>query len=463
MNKKQVFKLGVCPIGKVLFNHEDTVRQKNMMYKKLDELGIEYVSIEGDVPDGLVRTMDQVEIVVKALKAKGADALFIPHCNYGTEGAAASIARAMDMPTLLWASRDEYPVADGSRLRDSQCGCFATSRVLHLMGVKFDYINNCHVDHPDFAKGLDRFIRAARIVKRVKTARLGQLGMRIPFFWCTINDEATLLKRFGTQVESMDIMDILPRVDEKLKKEHKLYEERLKNIPWIDYSNISNYEGMYKSLCLSDVLVELADELRLDAYGFQLYNGILNYVGEGGGLGLLELEEHLPVAAETDMYGALSGIIAEAAQGETEPSMCLEYTIRHPEEENTILMWHAFAAPSQRHPSVEKIKMLEPSILRGFPPCSPKFELREGDMTICRFDGLDGKFYLGSGEGVSKKSINTREVYTWLEVENWKRWERKLIEHPFIHHSACVYGRYSDSIELAAKFLGVESVRFDKD
>ena len=168
------------------------------------------------------------------------------------------------------------------------------------------------------------------------------------------------------------------------------------------------------------------------------------------------------MAAETDMYGALSGIIAEAAQGETEPSMCLEYTIRHPEEENTILMWHAFAAPSQRHPDVEKIKMLAPSILVNNPPCSPKFELREGPMTICRFDGLNGNFYLGCGEGISKKSIETREVYTWLEVEDWKRWERKLIEKPFIHHSACIYGRYADSIMLAAKFLGVEGVRFDQ-
>ncbi len=462
MNKKNVFKLGVCPIGKVLFNQEDAIRQKQMMYKKLDELGIEYVSIEGDVPDGLIRTMDQVQIAVNALRAKGADALFIPHCCYGTEGAAGAIARELNMPTLLWASRDDYPIADGSRLRDSQCGCFATSRVLHLMGVKFDYIPNCRVDHPDFANGLDRFIRAARVVKRVKTARLGQLGMRIPFFWCTINDEATLLKRFGTQVESMDIMDILPRVDERLKNNREEYEKRLKSIPWIDYSNISNYEGMYKSLCLKDVLVDLADELKLDAYGFQMYNGILNYLGEGGGLGLLELEEHLPVAAETDMYGALSGIIAEAAQGETEPSMCLEYTIRHPEEENTVLMWHAFAAPSHRHPDVEKIQMLKPSILTTFPPCSPKFELREGPMTICRFDGMDGQFYMGAGEGISKKSIETREVYTWLEVEDWKSWERKLIENRFIHHSACVYGRYADSIALAAKFLDIDFIRFDK-
>ena len=172
-------RLGVCPIGKFAFSHEDAKVQKNAVMDKLRELGVDYVDIEEAVPDGLVRSKDQAAAVVAYLKEKQVDALFMPHCNFGTEDATGIIARELNVPVLLWAPRDEAPLTDGSRLRDSLCGSFAASKVLHTMGVKFDYIENCRVEDEAFRRGMELFLGAVRVVKAVKTARIGQIGIRI--------------------------------------------------------------------------------------------------------------------------------------------------------------------------------------------------------------------------------------------------------------------------------------------
>ena len=87
--KKKEALLGVVPIGKFVFSHEDAVKQKKKIFEKLDKWKVKYTAIEDVLPDGMVRDQKHVEPVVEDMKKKKVDALFIPHCNFGTEGAAA--------------------------------------------------------------------------------------------------------------------------------------------------------------------------------------------------------------------------------------------------------------------------------------------------------------------------------------------------------------------------------------
>ncbi|MEF9426686.1 MAG: fucose isomerase, partial [Candidatus Mariimomonas ferrooxydans] len=87
--RKKEAMLGVVPIGKFVFSHEDALIQKSKIFKKLDQWKIKYTAIEGVLPDGIVRDQKHVDLVVEDMKKKKIDALFIPHCNFGTEGAAA--------------------------------------------------------------------------------------------------------------------------------------------------------------------------------------------------------------------------------------------------------------------------------------------------------------------------------------------------------------------------------------
>lgn len=454
--------LGVCPIGKFAFSHEDAKVQKEKIYDKLRAWGVEYVDIEAVVPDGLVRSKDQALSVVAYLKAKNIDALFIPHCNFGTEDATGIIAKELGVPVLLWAPRDEAPLADGSRLRDSLCGSFATSKVLHTMGVKFDYIENCRVDDAAFQKGMETFLGAARVRKAVRTARIGQIGIRIPFFWCTIVDEARLLEQLGVQVYPFDMVEFIERYRMRLKKDEKKYTEELQQCrQWLNTGDIAE-AGMLASLAMKDELFEMAEQNGIDAYAIQTFDSLTVDMGEGSGLGGALAEERIPIAAETDIHGALSSIMIEAAANGAEPSFFPEFTTRHPENDNAVLMWHASAPPSLRDTQRAKAEIREPWILKSLPATSLQFPLKNGDLTVCRFDGKDGEYRLGTGEGKAIDGPQTREVYTWYEVNDWPAWERKIIEGPYVHHVSCLYGNYSDILERACVYLpGVTCERFD--
>ena len=80
-------------------------------------------------------------------------------------------------------------------------------------------------------------------------------------------------------------------------------------------------------------------------------------------------------------------------------------------------------------------------------------ELKEGPLTIIRFDGDNGIYETISGEGRAVSGPQTQNTYVWMEVNDWKSWERAFIEGPFIHHVACCYGNYSEVICEAVKYL----------
>ncbi len=103
--------LGLCPIGKFVFSNEDAIRQKQAVQGKLQAWGVPYVDLEGVLEDGLVKDQSHVDRAVEHFRQAGVDCLFMPHCNFGTEGAVGMIAKKLGVPVLLWGPRDEAPRA----------------------------------------------------------------------------------------------------------------------------------------------------------------------------------------------------------------------------------------------------------------------------------------------------------------------------------------------------------------
>jgi hypothetical protein len=50
-----------------------------------------------------------------------------------------------------------------------------------------------------------------------------------------------------------------------------------------------------------------------------------------------------------------------------------------------------------------------------------------------------------------------------MEVDDWPRWERALIEGPFIHHAAMAFQHLGDALAEACKYVpGLVPVRLDR-
>ena len=99
-----------------------------------------------------------VEKICQYFLENNVDALFLPHCNFGTESAVAKLGKLMNKPLLLWGSSDDPPVGNEIRSRDTQCGLFATSKILRRFKVPFTYITNSWIEDKIFEKGFSNFL-----------------------------------------------------------------------------------------------------------------------------------------------------------------------------------------------------------------------------------------------------------------------------------------------------------------
>jgi hypothetical protein len=85
--------------------------------------------------------------------------------------------------------------------------------------------------------------------------------------------------------------------------------------------------------------------------------------------------------------------------------------------------------------------------------------LKKGDLTVIRFDGINGEYSLFCGEGKAIDGPYTLGTYVYIEVNDWPLWEEKIIYGPYIHHTSCIYGRYSTVLYEAVRYL--DGIKFD--
>ena len=158
-------KLGVIPTRRDIFSKEEALKYKELILQKLATMNITFVDIEDANDEGLLFDDNDVDKVVDKMIKEKVDALFFPHCNFGTEYLVAQVAKKMNLPILIWGPRDESPLGDGSRLRDSQCGLFATGKVLSPFRCKFTYLPMCRLEDQEFYEGIRRFLATVNIIK----------------------------------------------------------------------------------------------------------------------------------------------------------------------------------------------------------------------------------------------------------------------------------------------------------
>jgi len=446
--------LGLAPIGKFVFSHEDALVQKAKVEELLARLGVRYVNVDEVIPDGMVRDQSHVDPVVNHLRAQGVDAVFLPHCNFGTEGACGMIAKKLGVPALLWGPRDEAPLPDGTRLRDTLCGLFASSKVLRKLGVTFTYVENCRTDDPALAEGILDFVAAANVVKSLRTMRIGQVGGRIDFFWTCIVNESELLERFGVEVVPMDLVSVVRDTKARAAAGRKGYLDEIEALKQrVAFDGFSSVDPIVNVLAFRDELLRRAEDQGLTAFAVESFMSVCEELGAMVEFSLAEVTARgIPAACETDVHGAISSVLLQSAAIETEPTFLADLTVRHPERDDAVLLWHCGFPLSLCHPD-SPAAIGTHWILPGIPPGSCHWRMKDGEITVCRFDGDSGDYHLIAGEGRTVDGPPTQNVYCWLGVENWPRWERAFIEGPYIHHVACAYGRRARILREAARYI----------
>ena len=194
-------KLGFLPTHRWgVFDIEAAGREKEKIARKLRDLKVEFLDIDWLNKQGLMYRATDAEAVAERWRREGVDAVFAAHCNFGEETAVGRVCKLLGKPVLLWGTRDEAPGPNGGRDRDTQCGLFATSKLLRRLRLPFTYIINTSVDDPVFSAGLDVFLRAVNVARCVRGARIGQISTRPTPFTSTMCNESELLERFDVEL-----------------------------------------------------------------------------------------------------------------------------------------------------------------------------------------------------------------------------------------------------------------------
>jgi len=448
--------LGYAPTRRSIFSAPDAVRFRGYTAEKLTEMGVEYIDIDDINEEGLLYDDEGMEKAYEKFKKAGVDGLLLAHCNFGTEYICARLAKKLDVPVLLWGPLDERPEPDGTRLRDTQCGLFATGKVLRRFRVPFTYLTNCRLSDPAFERGIKDFLAVCNVVKTFKHIRILQIGPRPFDFWSTMCNEGELLEKYNIQLAPVP----LPELTEEVKKAKEEKAEVKEVIAYCRANmDIKLNDGQLENVAALKVAMKhLLVKYGCNAGAIQCWNALQGELGimPCAANSLLN-EEGYPIVCETDIHGAISALMVEAATLDETRSFFADWTIRHPDNPNGELLQHCGPWPI----SVCKEKPQITYPLAFDYPGAITAEAKHGDVTLARFDGDMGEYslLLGNARGVEgPKGMGT---YLWVEVENIKRLEAKIVEGPYIHHCVGIHKDVVPVLYEACKYIGVKPDLYD--
>ena len=303
--------------------------------------------VKGFTPHGMVHSLDEAETTAEYFRSQHVDGVILCPLDFGDERSAVKVAERLGVPVMLYATK-EPPAPDDSgltRVSDSYCGNLSMASGLYRRKIAFRYAGLFFPDEPAFLAEVKDFVGAVAVVKGMKNARLGQVGVRPPTFETVGYDEAALIRSFGQNIIYSDLGDMVARA-----KGYKNDDERVQKIV-ADITGSVVAVTVATDYVLNAAKLELAlsefwKEAKLSAMAMQCWPSVQQALGISvcNVYGRLTNQGML-TACEADILGAASMLVNyQAALGATVPHF-IDWTIRHRENPNQLLAWHCGNAP----------------------------------------------------------------------------------------------------------------------
>ena len=448
-------KVGLAPMRRDvtprpgIFNWEKAEERGHRIVKYIEEHfasdNVSFVDLKGINPVDVMYNEDDAEKVIERFRAEKVDAVVIINCNFGNEEIAAQVAGALNVPTMIWAPMEDEFLPDGSRFCDSQCGMFGVSRILQRNNIPFTYVETCHVEDDIFKAGFEKFVSVACMVKNFRGMRIAQVGMRPKPFTSVIFNEGELMQKFGIRVIPVNMAVVIDKYNRILKERDAELEEGAKLL-------LSRYEMdeltpplLKKVYAFVLLYQEIFAEYKVQAVSAECWTSMQLGVGAMPCTAYSVLADMgYVISCESDLHGAISMAMLSCASLGRKIPFFGEFTVRNPENKNSELLWHCgpFAY----------------SLKKDGCPCKNVnmrqwFQVKDGHYTITRFDQDNGDYMMLAGQFDSTTGPYTFGTYLWAQFDDLSKWERKLVEGPYIHHMAEIEGDYTEELKEFSKYV----------
>jgi L-fucose isomerase-like protein len=429
-------------------------------------------AIKGYTPHGMVHSLDEAEVVAEYFVAQKVDGLILCPLDFGDERSAAKVAERLDVPVLLYATKEPPGLDDPglSRVSDSYCGNLSMASGLYRRKIPFHYAGLFFPDEPAFQAAVQDFCRAVAVVKGLKNARLGQVGVRPATFETVGYDEAALIRKFGQNVIYANLSDIttqaLSYADDDAHVQQVIADIR-DTVAEITVSDTY----LLNAAKLEVALTEFWEDNRLSGMAMQCWPSI----GREMGISVCNVygrltNKHMLTACEADVLGALSMLVNDrAALGQAVPHF-IDWTIQHREYPNWLLAWHCGNAPVCLAKDPDQTALRSRRDMKGELPVEEQdrmaglaqFQVKPGIVTFCRLVEYDDqwKMLIATGQ-IIPSDEELAGTWSWVEVKDHEKLYRTLVEEGFIHHASMIHGDQTQALLQACKYLDVKPILVD--
>ena len=473
-------KLGIVAVSRDCFPITLSAKRREAVVAAAEKAGTKLVEIKTTVENEkhAMQALDE-------LKAAGCNALVIFLGNFGPEGPESMLAQRFCGPVMFVAAAEESAKDLIGGRGDAYCGMLNASYNLGLRGVKA-YIPEYPVGTAtEVALMIAEFLPIARIVIGIRKLKIFGFGPR-PFDFVACNAPIKPLYDLGVEVQENSELDLFAEFNARANDPRIAEVEK-------DMMNELGQGNKHPSLLKKQAQLEItlldwaekhAGASEYIAFAnkcwpaFQTQFGMVPcYVNSrltGRGI---------PVACETDIYGALSEYILTCAS--LLPPTLLDINNTVPQDmydadkaafgkysaTDVFMGFHCGNTPAALLKNAEMKHQLimhrllepdsEPNISRG----TLEGALKSGDVTLFRLQSTADctlRSYIAQGESIDVDPQTFGSVGI-IAVEQMARFYRHvLIAKRYPHHAAMGFGHIGKALYAAMKMLGICDVAYNK-
>jgi L-fucose isomerase-like protein len=382
---------------------------------------------QGFTPFGAVHDLDEAETVAEYFRQQKVDGLALCPLDFGDERSAAKIAEKLGVPVLLYATKEPagLPGPALARQSDSYCGNLSMASALYRRKIPFHFAGIFFPDEPAFAAAVDPFIRAVAVVKGLRGARLGQVGVRPATFETVGYDEHALALKFGQNIIYANLDDIVDAA-RRYADDDPQVAATLASVQ-AEFKQITVGPGyLLNAAKLELALTEFWRRSKLSALAVQCWPAIQRMMGISVCNTYSRLTDRgMFTACEADVLGAEAMLICyQAALGASAPHF-IDWTIQHRDNPNWLLAWHCGNAPVSLAADPDQTALRSRKDMAGalpIPAADPQaglnqFQIKPGKVTFCRLAEYDNRWKLLITTGEIVPSDETLAgTWSWVSV-----------------------------------------------
>jgi len=432
----------------------------------------------------IIENENDVLRALEEIKLKVINALVVYLGNFGPEGPLTMLMQKFDGPSMMVAAAEE----DGNNLvngrGDAYCGLLSASYNANLRNLSI-HMPEYPVGTPDEIAGyISEFIHVGRVILGLKKLKIFSFGPR-PYDFLACNAPIKPLYGLGIEVMENSELDLF-----------ELYNASIDDpeIPAIinemerDLGKGNNYPGVLPKLAQYEVTLKRFMENQLGASEYAVFANkcwpafqtsfefVPCYVNSRFA------ERGIPIACETDIYGAISEYMLTLAS--ELPATLLDINNTVPRDmydevktqvgdyslTDLFMGFHCgntcstcMSSKSMKYQLIMH-RLLEPDSEPNITRGTLEGQIKPGDTTIFRFQSTaegELKSYVAEGEilDINPKSFGCIAVFAINDMGRFYRYG--LLEKKFPHHTAVGFKHVGKTLFDACRMLGIKDIGFN--